>query len=151
MVFSENIQSSTASNAKSLLKGSISLFHRLPANIWAFACSCNIRCCPAWERTHSCTSQSVGAEVRYDLFFWEFTVICEESERDYWIWTRWLFPAGRLADLGLLACTYYDDSVSLCWLTTHQAHWLPAGLQGWLPVWLLPLLNVLKTVGPATY
>lgn len=95
--------------------------------------------------------QSVGAEVRYDLFFWEFTVICEESERDYWNWTRWLFPAGRLADLGLLACTYYDDSVSLCWLTTHQAHWLPAGLQGWLPVWLLPLLNVLKTVGPAAY
>lgn len=94
-----------------------------------------------------CTPQSIGAEVRNNLFFWEFAMICAENERDYWSWMWWLFPAGWLADLGLLACSFYDDSVSLCWLTTRQAHWLHANLQGWLPVWLLPYLLNMKRQG----
>lgn len=38
-----------------------------------------------------------------------------------------------------------------CWLTARQAHWLHAGLQGWLPGWLIPWLNVLKTVVMAAH
>lgn len=128
-------------------------FHKFPANIWALACICRVRCRPVCEwgllRAHAHTHR--GAEVRNDLFFWEFAMICEESKRDYWIWTWRLFPAGWLADLGCwLAASMMTDWV-FCRLTTRQAHWLRAGLLGWLPAWLIPLLNVLKTVGLAAH
>lgn len=64
MVFSENIQSSTASNAKSPLQGSKFLFHRLPANIWTFACRCKIRSCLACKWGLLCAQAHTHAPHR---------------------------------------------------------------------------------------